>query len=264
MYLADYHVHSRVSPDAGDTMTELAGAALRAGLDEVCFTDHVEPKAVFGADCRWELMRADFQAAQQALGHRLCLRLGVELGDAPWDFDGAEQLLKEAPELDLVIGSIHCLSPERGGMNWYFYRPQTERDARAGMEDYLSQLRRLAQWGRFTVLGHLTVPLRYLRRNGWELSFDAYEDEVREILSILIQKGCGIELNTDLGGAPLPGAKWLKLYRELGGEIVTLGSDTHRAETVGAGLREGQRLLRDCGFTKFCTFEKMDPIWHAL
>ena len=43
MYFADYHTHSRVSPDAFSSMTEMAEAAIRQGLQEICFTDHVEP-----------------------------------------------------------------------------------------------------------------------------------------------------------------------------------------------------------------------------
>ena len=96
------------------------------------------------------------------------------------------------------------------------------------------------------------------------ISFDPYEDEIRQILKILIQKGCGMELNTNLGDDPVPGAKWLRIYRELGGEIITLGSDTHRPESIGKGIREGQELLRECGFKWFCTFAHQQPVWHML
>ena len=88
--------------------------------------------------------------------------------------------------------------------------------------------------------------------------------EVEEIFRTLIQKGCGIEVNTNRGGDPLPSAKWLKMYRALGGEIITLGSDVHGPNHIGIGIRENQQLLKACGFRRFCTFEKMKPIWHEL
>ena len=265
MYLADCHVHSSVSADAEVPMAELARLAVEAGLDEVCFTDHVEPKVVFGAEPKWNAMTAEFEAAQRAMGDRIHLRLGMELGDAPRDFGEAECLVREASELDFIIGSIHCLTPELGGMNLYHYEPADEREAYIGIEDYLSQVKRLADWGKFQVLGHLTVPLRYFYRRGLtQLTFDPYEDQVREILRTLIHQGCGIELNTNLGDDPVPGAKWLRVYRELGGEILTLGSDTHRPESIGRGIREGQELLRACGFEQFCTFERQQPVWHRL
>ena len=80
----------------------------------------------------------------------------------------------------------------------------------------------------------------------------------------MVQSGLGIELNTNHGHQPLPDVKWLRLYRRLGGEIITLGSDAHRPEGVGCVIRERQELLRQCGFTRFCTFEKMQPVWHEL
>ena len=265
MYLADCHVHSRISADAEVPMAELARLAENAGLDEVCFTDHVEPKVVFGAEPDWKAQRAEFESAQKAVGDRIRLRLGMELGDAPRDFEAAERLVREALELDFIIGSIHCLSPELGGSNIYHYEPRDEREAYRAIEDYLAQLAQLAAWGRFQVLGHLTVPLRYFYRRGMtRLSFDPYEEQVGEILRRIIHKGCGIELNTNLGDDPIPGAKWLRMYRELGGEIITLGSDTHRPESIGKGIREGQELLRACGFERFCTFERKQPVWHRL
>ena len=265
MYLADYHVHSERSADANVPMAEMARRAVEAGLDELCFTDHVEPEAVFGAKADWKALREAFESAQSAVGGKIRLRLGMELGDAPWNFEEADRLVREAPELDFIIGSIHCLTPEMGGANLYHYTPADEREGWLGLENYLSQVKRLADWGEFQVLGHLTVPLRYYHRRGLtQFTFDPYEEEVREILRTLIHQGCGIELNTNLGGAPIPGTKWLRVYRELGGEIITLGSDTHEPDTLGKGIREGQELLRACGFERFCTFERKQPVWQRL
>ena len=111
MYLADYHVHSRVSPDASASMAEMAEAAIRQGLHELCFTDHVEPIR-FGtteprADYDWDPMAAEFAAARAAAGDRIQLRLGAELGDAVWGTERMEAMLAKAPELDFTIGSIH-------------------------------------------------------------------------------------------------------------------------------------------------------------
>ena len=269
MYLADYHIHSRVSPDARRSMAELAEAAIAAGLDEICFTDHMEPVGWGVTTPResfpWEDLSADFAEARAAAGDRIQLRLGIELGDAPWALENTERLLAQAPPLDFVIGSIHMLSERYGGMDLYFFDPKDEAEARAGMADYLGQVRRLAAWGRFSVLGHLTLPVRYLNENrGFHLTFDGFEEEIREILRMLIDRGVGIELNTNRGNLPLPDEKWLRMYRELGGEIITLGTDAHNRRYVGCAIRERQELLRACGFTRFCTFEGLRPVWHAL
>lgn len=269
MYLADYHTHTRISPDAGRSMTEMAEAAVAAGLNEICFTDHMEP-VEWGVTAPrrsydWAGLASDFQEAREKLGDRIQMRLGVELGDVPWNVENTERLLAQAPPLDFMIGSIHMLSERYDGIDLYFFDPADEAAAREGIADYLSQVKRMAQWGKFSVLGHATLPLRYLNENrGFRMTFDGFEAEMEEIFRILIQKGCGIELNTNRGHLPLPDAKWLRLYRSLGGEIITLGSDAHRRRDVGYAIRERQALLRECGFTRFCTFEQMRPVWHEL
>ena len=164
MYLADYHTHSRISPDARRSMTEMAEAAIAAGLDELCFTDHMEPVGWGVTTPResypWQALSEEFAEARAAAGDRIRLRLGIELGDVPWAVENTERLLAQAPPLDFIIGSIHMLSARYGGMDLYFFDPKDEEEARAGMADYLGQVRGLAEWGKFSVLGHLTLPLR--------------------------------------------------------------------------------------------------------
>ena len=269
MYLADYHVHSRISPDASASMQEMAEAAIRQGLQEICFTDHVEP-IWFGSTAPrktydWAPLTEEFRAAQAAVGDRIRLRLGVELGDAVWDLDRSQAIMARAPALDFVIGSIHILSERMDGRDLYSLAPRDEAETRACLADYLGQIQRLARWGGFHVLGHLTLPLRYLNENrGMHVSFDGFEAEMEDIFRTIIPKGIGIELNTNRGNTPLPDAKWLKLYRGMGGEVITLGTDAHAPAAVGCAIREGQALLRECGFRRFCTFRQGQPVWHDL
>lgn len=269
MYLADYHTHSRISPDAAGSMAEMAEAAAAAGMNELCFTDHVDPLVWGGTELEksydWPALAAEFAAAMAAAGEGLTLRLGIELGDAPWSFSNTRKLLSAAPELDFIIGSIHRLSMRFGGTDLYYFDPGDEKTAREEIADYLERLRLLADWDGYDVLGHLTLPLRYLNENrGFHLTFAGYEAAVEEILRTVIQGGRGIELNVNRGNTPLPDAEFLKMYRRLGGERITLGTDAHHPSHVGRFIREGQRLLRECGFTRFCTFEKRRPIWHEL
>lgn len=269
MYLADYHIHTQFSPDAWDSMTVMARAAMQMGMNEICFTDHVEPLVWGSTEKRepydWSLLTQDFQAAQAAVGDQIQLRLGIELGDAQWYPDHVRTLLADAPELDFVIGSIHILSPKFQGADLYLFTPKDDAEAQAALEDYLDEALALAKLGGFTVLGHLTLPIRYFNEGkGFHASFDPYEEQIRAILKTLIENGRGIELNVNRGNSPLPDAKWLKIYRELGGELITLGTDAHQPGHVGLSIRERQALLRECGFQRFCTFSKQQPIWHEL
>ena len=269
MYLADNHVHSRISPDSKASMLELAAAAEAAGLDEICFTDHLETvvwrENKRPADFDWSALEREYRESQASWRGRTRLRLGVELGDVPFNTAHAETLMAQAPELDFVIGSVHMLTEAITDVDGCHFVLADEAEALRGMADYLELVRQTALFGHFSVLGHLTLPLRYLNElRGFQLTVDDFGAEIGEILRLVIQSGRGIELNTNHGHQFLPDEKWLRLYRSLGGEIITLGSDAHRPCDVGRAIREGQELLRQCGFRRFCTFEKMEPVWHEL
>lgn len=269
MYLADYHTHTTCSPDARNTMTEMAAAAAAAGLQEICFTDHVEPlewncTVPKAGDHDWAPLKRAFAEACSAAPESVQLRLGIEIGDAIWNIDWVERQLERAPELDFIIGSVHSLPPP-ADCNLALFPPADETEARAGLADYLDSVERMVRWGKFQVVGHLTLPLRYLNeRRGFHLTFDGFEDRLEAILRLVVEQGLGIEVNTNHGNTPLPDEKWLRMYRALGGEIITLGSDAHRTDGVGCAIREGQALLRTCGFRRFCTFDRRQPVWHDL
>ena len=193
------------------------------------------------------------------------LRRGIELGEAMRDFAYADELLSRLPELDFVIGSQHQLSEKYDWNGLYFLPEATEQEAREQIADYLTLVLETAKWGKFSVLGHLTLPLRYMNENhGMHMSFDGFEDEVAQVFRALIENGCGIECNVNRGNTPLPDAKWLRLYHELGGEIITIGTDAHTPEFVGMRARETQELLKNCGLDYVCTFEKKKPVFHKI
>lgn len=268
MYLADYHVHSAVSPDCSVAMTDMAAAAFAAGMQEVAFTDHLGMGrwdcAPLPPDHDWGPAREALALARADWDGRLTLRLGVELGEISRAPALAERFLASAPDLDFVIASVHGL-PAYQWRDLALIQEKDEAECRREIALYLDQVRQTALWGRFSVLGHLTLPLRYMNeRRGFHATFDGFEEEMEEIFRILIRQGRGIEVNTNRGHQPLPGEKWLRMYRRLGGEIVTLGSDAHATRQVGCAIREGQALLRRCGFSRFCTFQRMEPVWHTL
>ena len=134
------------------------------------------------------------------------------------------------------------------------------------LADYFDDLLTVAKWGRFSVIGHLTLPIRYMLRSGLpKPDLSPYRDRIDALLICLAEKGCGLECNTSKGtGLWLPDGDILRRYRELGGEIITLGSDAHTPEAVGGGIREAQELLRECGFRYVCTFRERKPVFHKL
>lgn len=269
MYLADYHVHSSCSPDGRLTMADMARAAVERGLDEICFTDHVDTvhwhdyAPIWEFD--WEKSQSQLQEARALCGDRISIKLGAEVGEAAMSFERANHLLDHAPQLDFAIGSVHMAGKAFDYMDLYFIPQGDDAYYHAVIDSYLQDVEAIARWGRFNVLGHLTLPLRYINENYHAgLTFAPHMDQISEIFRIIIPKGIGIECNTNRGNDPLPGADLLKLYREMGGEIITLGTDAHSAEYVGCAIQERQELLRNCGFRYFTTFTKGEPEFRPL
>ena len=271
MYLADYHVHSSCSPDGHVTMADMAAEGIRRGLNEICFTDHVDTIQWGTTHLRtdtfdWAAVEKQYADAAARYGDRIRLKLGAELGEAYLGFDCAEKQMAGAPELDFVIGSVHMTRDENGWFDLFYIDGDRDDDYYHSVIDaYLEEELRLAQWGRFSVLGHLTLPVRCINEMRHKnLSFRPHMAQVEEILRTAITKGVGIECNTNRGNTPLPDAEILKLYRSLGGEIITLGSDAHTAQHLGCAVQARQELLRSCGFRYFTTFDRMKPSFQAL
>ena len=269
MYLADYHTHSRISSDGRIPMAEMAEAAITAGLQEICFTDHVAP--VYWGNLRprdtfeWDELQAEFALAQSVVGDRITMRLGVEFGDMCVNYPRAERYLADMPEMDMVIGSLHATSESFGRIDLYDIDQVADHFDEV-VEDYLAEQLEHLEWGNFDVLSHLTLPLRWAKeRCGMtDVSFDSHMAGVEKVLRKVIDKGVALECNTNRGNMPLPHGEILSLYRSMGGELITLGSDAHRTEHIGLGIRQGQELLKNCGFRYFCTYEKRKPVFHQL
>ena len=165
MYLIDYHTHTRLSPDSEAPLAEMAQAAVRAGLSELCVTDHYDLLELDGtpaaAPCDWAPAVEQLREAQDAFRGRLTLRLGLELGSAPF-FPDKAQAAVDRPEVDFVIGSLHNLTPEAGGGDFYFVDYQTPETCYACLDNYFGSMLRLAPMSCCDALGHIIYPLRYM------------------------------------------------------------------------------------------------------
>lgn len=270
MYCADYHLHTLISSDSPASLEEQARSALEAGLNELCVTDHwnlLDQMAEPLPHTRdWAPSIAQIHQVRQRLGDKLEIRLGVEVGNGEIDPEGVCAGLAQAGEaLDFVIGSLHNTSLHFGGLGIYTaaHRCQHKEEGIALLDDYVDTLTALAATDTFDVLGHVIYPLRYLPAQ-WQLTLDPYEEQLRELFRTLVQTGRGIELNTTQGHTIEEWTPVLKLYRDCGGEILTLGSDAHRVGQAGAGFSDACALLRILGFRRYCTYRNRKPVFHPL
>jgi histidinol-phosphatase (PHP family) len=189
---------------------------------------------------------------------RIKILYGIELGQIHFDMELSKKILKRN-DFDFVIGSVHNLMEDK---DLYAICYTGENTSRVFL-NYLDQVKEMAKIGDFDVLGHLTYPLRYCIRDGQTLRLDDYMEQITEILRIIIQRGKGIEINVSglrhIMSQPMPSFEILALYKKLGGEIITVGSDAHRAEHVGVLIPEGYHLLKKAGFDTITVYEKRKP-----
>lgn len=278
MYLADYHTHSRYSFDGYEELEAMCEQAIRAGLSEIAITDHMDIYSMYryGVMANYEAtcgrpyvmqvkeLYDELAAVRDRYAGRLKVKLGTELGQPQVNLKTAQEFLEEYP-LDFVIGSVHNLEND---LDVYYYDFEKV-DGEALFDHYLDWLTEMARTCDFDVMGHITYPLRYLfERTGKRIVLGPYEDKLRQMFHLLVQSGRGIELNVSGLGKEMqetmPPFSLLKLYRECGGEIITIGSDAHKAEQIGMFQKEGQQMLREAGFRYLTVFTGRKPEFVSL
>ena len=262
MFLSDYHSHSLVSFDGEASMADIARAALDAGLNELCITDHCDFLDQDGVPVRtydWAKALDQFEEAE-CFHHRddFSLRLGLEFGMPYLDPAAAERICSQ-PLLDFVLGSVHNLSPERGGIDFYYADYSTAAACREALDDYFASLSLLAESDFYDVLAHIIYPLRYMRPADGPVTLEGFEDRLDALLRTAICRGKGMEVNTWCGRTVADWLPLLKRYRALGGEIVTVGSEAHAPANVGKGVPQAFDLLREAGFRYVTVFRRRKP-----
>ncbi|MEG1242621.1 MAG: histidinol-phosphatase HisJ family protein [Oscillospiraceae bacterium] len=268
MQYIDHHLHSNCSQDGSNTMLEMARVSYEAGVSRLCFTDHCDldsfSTGVPDENCFSfrDKMGDMFSEAVLGAPRGMTLGLGLELGEINHNPRLAAQIAA-SPELDFILGSLHNL---RGNIDFYEMDYPDETFCSRIIDDYVEELVELSRLDSFDTMAHIGYPIRYTRRSGFktELNLKTHGDALRLMLKNLIEGGRGIEINcagfrNPLLGDSIPTADILRLYRELGGEIITVGSDAHKVADAGGGIKRGFDILRDLGYKYVTAFAGRKP-----
>lgn len=277
MIQADMHMHTWFSTDSKACPCDMADEAVRKGLKTICFTDHFDKddlewgeEGIFDVDAYFVKM----QKLQEEYAGKLNIRIGIELGLRTYLKDYYEELTKKYP-FDFVIGSVHNVPYKKDAEGNILYTDpaaeklftdRTDKEAyRLMMETTLENVRTLDC---FQTLGHLDYVVRYGKSREKEYSYTDYEDIIDEILKLLIEKEKGLEVNSAglKYGLPFahPHPDVLKRYRELGGEIITIGADAHKPEHIAYDFAKAEEILKSCGFKYYTEFFEQKPVFKQL
>ena len=271
MIRSDFHMHTAFSGDCKASAREMIEGALKKGMRTICITDHndkdypiheddTEDDFVFDVEEYFRILRE----LQQEYAGRIEIRIGIELGLQPHLGEYYEKLVNSYP-FDFVLGSVHVVN----GSDPYYgeiFRGQTDREAYE--QTFITTLKNIEMVKDFDVLGHLDYVVRYGPNRNRFYTYEKHKEIIDEILRCLIEKGIGLELNTSgfrYGlGHPSPHEDILERYHDLGGEIITIGSDAHSPEYFAYEFTKAQNILKKCGFTYYTYFKERKPRFEKL
>ncbi|MDR1391593.1 MAG: histidinol-phosphatase HisJ family protein [Clostridiales bacterium] len=269
MISADLHVHTNFSSDSNTSVEMQIEKAASIGLQTICITDHQDfdyPSRIQGPEYQLDVNKyfKKMNDMKNIYKEKIEVLTGVELGLMPNLKEKIQNFTKKY-DFDFLIGSSHLVN----GKDPYFrsfYENRIEKEAYN--EYFISILENVKKFDEYNIYGHLDYVVRYGPNKNKFFEFKDYAETIEEILKIIISKGKGIEINTSgllrSLGYPHPHGEILKMYKKLGGEIITIGSDAHVSENIGFEFNTIENLLKNYGFKYYVVFRKRTPTFYKI
>jgi histidinol-phosphatase (PHP family) len=263
----DYHIHSEFSDDSSEKMSNIVEEAIRKGGKKLCFTEHMEfnypdEKLKFNLD--YDAYKKEFERIRSIYGKQIDLYMGVEIG-----IQAGKKEIKEIikytqnHKFDFILASAHCLE----GKGLYGMDPNIKNIDEFFSRYFNEMLNVFKNYHDYDVVAHIDLIRRYFLE-AHDHKLGRSEEVLRQLFTHIINDGKGIEINT--GGLFYksnnvnPTLDILKLYKEMGGTIITVGSDSHIAERVLSNYEKAMDYLRSAGFEYVTTFEKRKKTLHKI
>lgn len=254
----DQHMHCNFSGDSDALPEDMIKAGIAHGLSGICFTDHLdydypEEPNIFLLD--FDNYFKVLSDLKEKYADKISVNIGIELG-LQIQAAGQNLAVAEKYPFDFIIGSSHVVNH----MDPYYPEFFAGRDEDAAyMEYFESVLENINSGVDFDVYGHIDYVVRYGPNKNAFYTYEKFKDINDEILTQLISKGKGIEVNTGgfkYGlGHPNPTEDIIKRYRKLGGEIITMGADAHVPEYVAYEFDKTAQIIKNCGFKYYTVFK---------
>lgn len=265
MVLRDYHLHTEYSFDSQASMRAHADKAISQGIEEIVFTDHFDPFAteeetpLYDAEGYFKEIR-EVQAEYEG---KIIIKTGVEVGQSHLYPERVKKVIESHP-YDFVIGSVHCVTGDKD----LAFQSYTMANAHSWLYQYFMEACEVAKIGDYDVFGHLNYICRYMQKQKIPVKVRDYEEMAMLVLRQIAANGKGMEINVSTlrgqGTTPLPPIELVKKFRSLGGEIITVGSDSHTPQNVASSLKRGIEIAKRAGFKYIATFSERKPTFHKI
>ena len=263
---ADVHMHCGFSNDSETRPEDMVESAIAKGLSVICFTDHYDKdnldwgdEAIFDVESYFQKMIE----LQEEYRDQIDIRIGAEIGMQPYLAEYYQEFMAQHP-FDFVIGSVHSVLEHDVALDFFLKHSDPE-GYKIYFEEMLQDVQKIKS---YDVLGHLDYIVRYSNQGSKGFDLNDYMDIIEEILKQVIAHGKGIEMNMSglkYGlGAPHPQPEIIKRYRELGGEIITVGADGHIPEHIAYDYHLADDILKSCGFKYYTEFKGRKPLFVKI
>ncbi len=274
MKIYDSHAHTVNSHDGGQTMQELCLAAMEKGLCGIAVTDHAD-MWFYESDNTYARIKNCIEQVhemQKLYKNQIELLLGVEMGEYLYSPQHGETIM-ELAEYDIILGSVHSVFYEDWTDSYSrlsFDKETTQMKKIIGfMHEYFTQMTNMTEHTDIDTVSHLTCPLRYINgkyKRGLDIS--QFNKEITHILSVMIERNLALEINTsginsELGDF-MPEYNIVKKYYDMGGRLITIGSDAHISKNIGNGWAEAIQMLKAAGFSCYHYYKKRIPFEVSL
>lgn len=261
--LTDMHTHCERSFDCEVPFAVMCDSAVERGVKVIALTDHCDLNTDSDEAKVMENIRlsvSDATAQGKRLADTLRVIKGIELGQPLHNKPLAEKIVR-IDELDYILCALHEISNRQD----FYYLDYNNEDIPLLLNCYFDEVIETVKWNKFDSLAHLTYPIRYIcGEYGIKVDLLDYKDKIDEILSILAKNGKALEVNSSGLGMKirqtLPPEWIIRRFRELGGEYITVGSDSHLSQNIGFRIEDTFALIKSCGFDSVVYFEKHKPV----
>ena len=261
----DCHIHSKFSTDSDMDVFEACEAALQLGFGGIAFSDHLD----IDFPGTYELTNfkkylSEISTIKAIYKGKLKVLKAIEVGIQPHVIDESLEIVKSG-SFDYVLASVHIID-RIDPYERIYYKDRSKQDA---YERYLKEIYfMITHYNDFDMVGHFEYIIRYSNYVDRSIRYADHSDVFDSILKELIKQGRGFELNTSTYRDPADPAEYdvevLKRYRELGGDLVCLGSDAHRAHHIGLRFGYFAQIIRDAGFKYTVHYEDRKPVYDKL
>jgi histidinol-phosphatase (PHP family) len=273
MFLVDYHIHTNYTRDATGTVKDYCEMAEKLGIKEIAFTNHlflkkldnvpgIESSEIPKMSIRLDEIPKHYEEIEKAREQfKLKIKFGMEIDYFEECEKEIERLIRGYP-FDFVLGSVHIIDGFVIGDSNGAVKLFQQRDVFQTYIQYFSKLKKAIESQLFDVMAHPDIIRKYAVQYS-VIPFEKYKDQIEDIVNSLVDNKIGIELNTYGYIHPVhdsyPSIEFLKICKEFGVKVVTIGSDAHSPSRLGDGLREGIEKLKKVGYEKICLFDQRKP-----